>query len=168
MKQHSQKFLLWIDSHEVSYSWLYWMTSGCQEKCQDLDNNGSKGEGKNMKPMKGRFSVQEEGDVFIKQAVWWHFEDLKKDMQTWQAVKNQQDLGNWKNEVRIRKQGKVKIVRRLKSKHPPAPIRKPLLFLLVGRNTTESVILILSLRDSWLRKVSQNSNPVSWMNVACL
>lgn len=31
-----------------------------------------------MKPMKGRFSVQEEGDVFIKQAVWWHFEDKKK------------------------------------------------------------------------------------------
>lgn len=58
------------------------MTSGCQEKCQELDNNGSKGEDRNMKLMKGRFSVQEEGDMFIKQAVWWHFEDKKKDMQT--------------------------------------------------------------------------------------
>lgn len=54
------------------------MTPGCQEKCQDLDNNGSKGEGRNTKPKKGRFSVQEEGDVFIKQAVLWHFEDKKK------------------------------------------------------------------------------------------
>lgn len=66
--------------------------------------------------------------------------------------------------MRIRKQGKVKIVRRLKSKHPPAPIRKPLIFFLVGHNTTEPV---LSLRDSWLRKVSKNSGP-SLMNECSL
>lgn len=132
------------------------MTPGCQEKCQDLDDNGSKGEGRNMKPMKGRLSVQEEGDVFIKQAVWWYFGGKKK--------KGYANMIGSKKSRRVRKSkgwgenqetGKSQIVRRLKSKLPPAPIRKTLTFFLVRHNTTESV---LSLRDSWLRKVSKNSS----------
>lgn len=51
-------------------------------KCQDLDNKGSNREDRNMKPeqkkKKHKFFVQAEGDVFIKQAVWWHFKDKKK------------------------------------------------------------------------------------------
>lgn len=31
-----------------------------------------------QKKKKHKFFVQAEGDVFIKQAVWWHFKDKKK------------------------------------------------------------------------------------------
>lgn len=127
MKQHLWQILFWIHSDEISELATLDVHLDVGGKCQDLDNNGSKRRGRRKEMCSSNKRV--DGIWRIKKG-FANMTGSKKINKT-QEIKRMR----WG----IRNSEKVKIVRRLKLKHPPVPIRKPIRFFLVGHNAPESV-----------------------------
>ena len=101
--------------------------------------------------------VEDEGGVFIKQAVCWHFWGWKRDMQTWQAVKNQENTGKKNDEFT---ENKSQIFNKTSQSILQSPSGSHFYFSCWDTIVLNSFVI---LRDSWVRKLFKNTNP-SLMN----